>query len=88
MKRVFIAHPDGREYSIEPTAFTDPRFSSQKKSYADQGFRIVSYDDGSPYDGSKTKAEIEAAAAPQVSARNVQPAKPAAVAAERGKADS
>ncbi len=81
-KRVTIRHTDGREYSIEPKAFTDPKLSPDKKSYADRGFEIVSYVDGSPYDGLKSLAEIEAAAAPKV-----QSVKPAAKPTEKPKAD-
>ena len=73
-KRVFITHPlDGREYGIEAKDFTNKRLSPDEKSYAERGFEIVSYDDGTPYDGPKTLAEIEAASAPKHSARNVQP---------------
>ena len=62
-KRVTIRHEDGREYSIEPQKFRDEQISRQG-SYAKRGFRIVSYVDGTPYDGPKTLAEIEAVAAP------------------------
>lgn len=62
-KRVLIVHPDGREYSIPAVAFADKRMSPDGKSYADQGFRIVSDEDGAPYEGPKSKRETEQIAA-------------------------
>ncbi len=78
-KRVTIAHADGREYSIRPADFTNPRVSPEKQSYADQGFRIVAHVDGTPYEGPKTKREIERAAEERQAAREERGAdKPAA----------
>lgn len=48
-KRVRIAHPDGREYGIEPSAFTRADLHPSGRSYADAGFSIVGHEDGSPY---------------------------------------
>lgn len=70
-KRVMIVHPDGREYSILPADFTNSRVSDDKQSYADQGFRIASYADQTPYEGPSTKREIEQAAQARVVAREV-----------------
>lgn len=77
-KRVTIVHADGREYSILPADFTNPRVSVDKRSYADQGFRIVDHVDGTPYDGPKTKREIEQIAEERQAAREAKAAeKPA-----------
>lgn len=61
-QRVTIRHTDGREYSIEPKAFTDSKVSPEG-SYAERGFEIVNYVGGKPYHGPKSKTEIEAKAA-------------------------
>lgn len=84
-KRVTIVHADGREYSILPRDFdratVHPRGVG---SYADQGFRIVAHEDGSPYEGPKTKREIEQAAEQRLTART--DSKPAQRAEGKGRA--
>lgn len=89
-KRVNIAHLDGREYSILPADFTNPKLSRDKRSYADQGFEIVAHVDGTPYVGPRTKREIEQAAESRQAAREAQVATkatdtPAAKAEAKGK---
>ena len=49
-KRVRIVHPDGREYGIDPSAFTRTDLRSGGRSFADDGFQIVGHEDGSPYE--------------------------------------
>lgn len=70
-KHVLIAHDDGREYGIRLADFTNPKVSPDRQTYADQGFRIVSYEEGTPYEGPKTKREIERAAQERQAARDV-----------------
>lgn len=48
-KRVRIVHPDGREFGIDPSAFTRADLHPSERSYADAGFSIVGHEDGSPY---------------------------------------
>lgn len=72
-KRVKIVHPDGREYGIPAAAFSDKRLSPEG-SYAERGFEIVSHEDGTPFEGPKSKREIEAAAAERQAAREDKPA--------------
>lgn len=78
MQQVVIRHPDGREYGIDSAAFTSPKVSVDRRSYADQGFEIVSCQDGTPFDGPKTLKAIEAAKAERAEAREAK-------AAEQGK---
>lgn len=68
-QRVLIVHADGREYTVLPSDFTNPIVSTDKNSYADQGFRVVSYADGTSYGGPKTKREIEQAAEDRATVR-------------------
>lgn len=68
-RRVIIRHPDGREYSVLPRDFTVKDVSPERESYAEQGFRIVSYIGGAEYDGPKTAHEIEKAAEERAAAR-------------------
>jgi hypothetical protein len=49
---VIIAHPDGRQYGVEPKAFEKGIDGDYK------GFHIVSNEDGTPYEGPKTAAAI------------------------------
>lgn len=71
-KRVLITHADGREYTILPADFTNPRVSPDRQSYADRGFRIASYADGTPFEGPATKREIEQAAEVRAAAREAK----------------
>lgn len=49
---VVIEHRDGRQYAVMPADF-------EKGAETDyQGFRVVSYEDGSKYEGPKTAAAI------------------------------
>lgn len=51
-KMVIIRHPrDGREYAIEPRDYVKKNVSPDRQSYRDQGFEIVGYEDGTPYEG-------------------------------------
>ncbi len=50
-KMVVIRHKDGREFAIEPRDFVKKNVSPDKQSYKDQGFEIVGYEDGPPYEG-------------------------------------
>lgn len=85
-KRVLITHADGREYSIPERAFTDARLHPRGAgSYADQGFAIASYEDGTPYDGPKTKRAIDKAAEEKAARRQATPAPKPGPAAEKGK---
>lgn len=56
-KRVTIRHEDGREYRIEPKAFTDANLSPHG-SYAERGFEIVGYVDGEPYEAPQLRAPL------------------------------
>jgi hypothetical protein len=86
-KRVLITHADGREYTILPADFTNPRVSPDRRSYADRGFRIAAYADGTPYDGPKSKREIEKAAEQRQAARQERASEKTAPKAEaKGKA--
>lgn len=49
---VLIRHGDGREYAVNPADFEKGAEDDYK------GFRVVSYEDGSKYDGPKTAAAI------------------------------
>lgn len=81
--RVLIRHPkSGREYSILPADFTNPRVSPDRKTYADQGYEIVSYVDGTPYEGPTTLKEIEQGRGERQAARADKPAERAT---EKGK---
>jgi hypothetical protein len=84
-QRVTIRHPKtGAEYLIEPKDFTVKDVSPEKESYADQGFDIVGYANGEPYEGPKNQREIEQAAEARVAAREAAaPAK----AEPKGKGD-
>jgi hypothetical protein len=62
-RMVIIRHPQtGHEYAIEPKDFTRKNVHPDRKSYADIGFVIDRYEDGSEYAGPKSKREIEQAA--------------------------
>lgn len=58
---VRIVHKDGREYAIQPKDFDVKNVSPEGESYADQGYRIVAWEDGTEYDGPKSRREIDAA---------------------------
>jgi hypothetical protein len=63
---VLIRHSDGREYVVPAGAFEKGAETDYK------GFRIVSNEDGSKYDGPKTAAAIaksDDGAAPKASAK-------------------
>ena len=60
--KVLIRHPKtGHEYQIEAASFRRRKAFAEPdgslKTYADAGFRIVSYADGSPYQPPAPKAE-------------------------------
>lgn len=61
-RMVIIRHPDGREGAILPRDFTVKNVSPDRKSYAEQGFVIERYEDGSEYAGPKSQHEIDRAA--------------------------
>lgn len=83
-RMVRIHHPDGREGAILPADFTKPSLHPKGMgSYADQGYVIDRYEDGSEYQGPKSKREIDKAAEEKQAARESAKA-PAA----KGKADS
>lgn len=56
---VIIKHRDGREFAIRPSDFTKGNTDPGGESYAERGFRIDRWEDGTPYDGPKTAREIE-----------------------------
>lgn len=51
MAKVLIRNPEGEEYVVSEADF--------KKTYADSTFRIVSNEDGSPYEGEKAAPKEE-----------------------------
>jgi hypothetical protein len=73
-KYVTIVHADGREFSVLPKDFTSPRTSPDRESYAERGFKIVGYTDGTPYDGPTSQREIDRAAEERQAAREAQAA--------------
>ena len=52
--RVVIAHPDGREYSVTEAGF--------RGLYAEQGFKVVRNEDGTPYEGASGSSDEDKAA--------------------------
>lgn len=46
--RVIIEHKDGKQYSVEPSAF--------HKLYEQDGYKIVRNEDGTPYEAPTPKA--------------------------------
>lgn len=59
------------EYAILPADFTKKNIHPDGVgSYAEQGFVIDRYEDGSEYDGPKSKREIDRAAAEKQSAKD------------------
>lgn len=79
-RMVNIRHPKtGREFAILPKAFTRANvFPEGVGSYAEQGYEIDRYEDGSEYDGPKSQKELDKAAE----------VKQAPKAAEKGKVSS
>lgn len=56
-RRVIIEHKDGREYSILSSDFDAKDAHADGKSYKDQGFRRVRWEDsGEPYEAPKKEA--------------------------------
>lgn len=74
-RMVRIYHRDGREGAILPADFTRKNLHPDDKSYAEQGFRIDRYEDGSVYDGPKSQREIEKAAEQRQTARTAKTGK-------------
>jgi hypothetical protein len=54
---LIIEHKDGRQYAVSAADF--------RKQYADQGFKAVRYEDGSPYEppAEKSAGKADAGAA-------------------------
>jgi hypothetical protein len=85
-RRVTIVHPQtGVEFSILPKDFTNPRVSADRQSYADQGFHITRYVTGEPYEGPKTKREVEREAEAKQAAHQQAPAAKTAETKAEGK---
>lgn len=83
---VNIRHKDGREFAILPADFTKPSLHPKDVgSYADQGFVIERFEDGSEYAGPTSKREIEKATEERAAAREAKA--PAAKAEAKGKSD-
>lgn len=66
MAGVIIRHPDGREYAIDESDFRKAKVDIDgKKTYADLGFEIVSYEDGEEYTKNKPAEERAPEPAPE-----------------------
>lgn len=63
-KIVRIEHPEtGKRYAVSESAYTGtklPNYGNQ--SYEEAGFKVMSYEDGSPYEGEPTKYGVNRAA--------------------------
>lgn len=77
-RMVIIRHPDGREGAILPRDFTVKNVSPDRKSYAEQGYHIVGYEDGSSFDGPKSQREIDRVAEDRAAQREASKSAPAA----------
>lgn len=57
-RMVIIRHRDGSEFGILPKDFdkvrANPETEEEPKTYAELGYKIVSWQDGEEYDGPKT----------------------------------
>lgn len=86
-RMVNISHKDGREFAILPADFTKVNIHPKDVgSYADQGFVIERYEDGSEYAGPKSKREIQKQQEERAAAREAKAPAPAAKAEPKGKA--
>jgi hypothetical protein len=56
MALVLIQHKDGRDYAIEEADFDRVPIEGDK-TYKDLGFKIIRYQDGSPYHAARTAKE-------------------------------
>lgn len=74
-RMVNIRHPKtGREYAILPSHFTRKNVHPKDEgSYAEQGYEIVGYEDGSEYAGPKNQREIEKAIDDRLATRRAVP---------------
>ena len=69
-RMVIIRNPAaGQEGAILPRDFTIRNRYADGKSYAEQGWVIERYEDGSPFGGPKSQREIEQASAARQPAR-------------------
>lgn len=85
-RMVNIKHPQtGHEYAVLPADFTKKTLHADGKSYAEVGFEILGYEDGSEYDGPKSQREIDKVTAERAEKREAAKAeKPE----PKGKADA
>lgn len=75
-RMVIIKHSDGREGAVLPKDFTRKNLHPEGMgSYADQGYVIDRYEDGTPYDGPKSKREIDKAAESKQAAKTADKGK-------------
>lgn len=52
-RMVRIAHRDGREFAVTPADYRSKKTDAEGQTYEQQGFKIVRWEDGEPYEEPK-----------------------------------
>jgi len=54
-RMIVIEHKDGRRVAVTPHAYTHAKVGPEGETYEALGFRVVSYEEGEPYEPAAKK---------------------------------